>query len=324
MIVFDSTICNDFSAASSREWLETNGLGGFASGTISGANTRRYHGVFTPATEPPLGRITMVSKIEETITIDDTPHELSANRYPGRVHPEGFQYLKSFRLDPFPIWSFEVDGVDIEKTVFMPHGQNVVVCTWRAGGKRRGARHISLELRPLLSFVDYHHLRHDEAGFDTAFTEDGNVVRMMPERTMPGVFFHHADGRVVKTGYWYRDFEYAIELERGFDYHENLYQPFSISFDDPSNVSLVISTDRIEEIDIAKLERSERRRRSGLARRAKAKSEFARQITLAADQFIVSRGEGHTIIAGYPWFSDWGRDTMIALNGLTLTTNRPE
>src|SRR5688572_11991299 len=106
MIDLDSTICTDFAEASSREWIETNGIGGFASGTISGANTRRYHGIFTPATEPPLGRIRMLSKLEETITLGDAAYELSANQYPGSIHPRGFQYHRTFTLDPFPIWLF--------------------------------------------------------------------------------------------------------------------------------------------------------------------------------------------------------------------------
>src|SRR5688572_10306897 len=124
MIVFDSTICTDFEAATSREWLETNGLGGFACGTFSGANTRRYHGLFTSATEPPLGRIRMLSKLEDTIVIDGIRHELSANQYPNRVYPEGFRYLDSFRVYPIPTWIFIIDGLELEKKIFMPHGFN--------------------------------------------------------------------------------------------------------------------------------------------------------------------------------------------------------
>src|SRR6185436_13923494 len=107
MISFDAEICTNFEEATSREWLETNGIGGFASGTISGANTRRYHGILTAAAEPPLGRVTLVSKIEETLTIGDAAYDLSANRYPARIYPQGYTYLKSFGLDPFPIWTFE-------------------------------------------------------------------------------------------------------------------------------------------------------------------------------------------------------------------------
>src|SRR5687768_7756577 len=130
MIFFDSKICADFENASSREWLETNGIGGFASGTVSGANTRRYHGLLTAATRPPLGRVTMLSKFEETFFIGGSRYELSSNRFPGGVFPEGYKYLTEFRLDPFPIWTYEIEGIVLEKRIFMPHGSNATVCRW--------------------------------------------------------------------------------------------------------------------------------------------------------------------------------------------------
>ena len=232
MIAFDSTICGDFDAGSSREWLETNGIGGFASGTISGANTRRYHGIFTPATEPPLGRITMLSKLEETVTVGGNSYELSANQYPNMVHPQGFRFLRSFRLDPFPIWTFEVDGIEIEKKIFMVHGQNTVVCTWKVKRAARGDRRpVELEVRPLVSFVDYHHLRHDHADVDAGYEVADDSVMLQPVRNLPPVYFQHCEASVERTGYWYRDFEYAIEKERGFDFRENLFQPFALKFD---------------------------------------------------------------------------------------------
>src|SRR5512136_1398500 len=116
-IEFDSLICSDLTEASSREWLETNGLGGFASSSIIGLNTRRYHGLLVAATKPPVGRIVMLSKLEETLFIEGQPFDLSANRYPGVVHPQGFRYLKQFRLDPFPVFTYEIEGIEIEKTV---------------------------------------------------------------------------------------------------------------------------------------------------------------------------------------------------------------
>ena len=324
MIILDSTICGQFATAASREWLETNGLGGFASGTVSGANTRRYHGVFTPATAPPLGRITMVSKLEETVFIAGKSYELSANQFPGQVHPQGFRLIRTFRLDPFPIWEFDLDGLVIEKKIFMPHGQNATVCRWQVHRKRGDKRPIVIEIKPLLSFVDYHHLRHESQEFDGSYTETDGVVSMRPQPEMPAVFFHRSAGTVISTGYWYRDFEYAIELERGFDHTEDLYQPFAIRIDDVPAVSVAVSTDSDATFDWAKLEHSEVRRRNALIRQAKATTDLARQLVLAADQFVVARGNGHTVIAGYPWFSDWGRDTMISLAGLTLATNRTE
>ena len=122
MIQFKRETCGDLEAAFSREWLETNGLGGYASTTIIGLNTRRYHGLLVAATKPPVGRLVLLSKVEETLFIDGNRFDLSANRYPGVVHPQGFLYLKKFRLNPFPVFAYQVGNIKIEKSVFMIHG----------------------------------------------------------------------------------------------------------------------------------------------------------------------------------------------------------
>lgn len=325
MITLDPSICADLGTASSREWLETNGIGGFASGTVSGAHTRRYHGLLTAATVPPLGRIRMLSKLEETVLVGDEVYELSSNQYPNKVHPHGFQLLRSFRLDPFPVWDFEVDGIAIEKKIFMPHGRNAVVCIWKLKRMRRGDRRpVSLEIRPLLSFVDYHHLRHESEVWNFDYTAEGDLISIQPVAEIPPIFFQHTGTKVEPTGFWYRNFEYAVERERGFDYREDLFQPFAIKFDNPRVASVIASTGAVERRDHAKLERAELKRRNALVKQASANDNLTRQLVLAADQFVVARGTGHTIIAGYPWFSDWGRDTMISLAGLTLATNRSD
>lgn len=326
MIEFGKDICTSYEDAASREWLETNGIGGFASGTISGANTRRYHGLLTAATKPPLGRITMLSKIEETVTIDGEEFELSANQYPGVVSPCGYQYLTSFRLDPFPIWTYSLGKVDIEKRIFMVNGQNTTVVQYSVRSKTRFKRPaISLSVRPMLSFVDYHQLQHQTDSFNTDLMISDGLVEIKPVAEMPQLCFSHNGTEVAKTGYWYRNFEYPIEQERGFDFQEDLFQPFEISFDLGNAVSIVVSTESgISASEAAGLERSEIKRRKALVKKAAATHALSKQLVLAADQFIVKRGEGHTVIAGYPWFSDWGRDTMIALPGLTLSTGRPE
>jgi predicted glycogen debranching enzyme len=341
MIVFDREVCNDFAAATSREWLETNGIGGFAMGSLSGANTRRYHALLTAATRPPLGRIKTLSKIEETLEIDAKRFELSTNQYPGLVHPAGFEYLKSFRLDPFPIWVYEVDGLELEKRLFMPHGENTVVIryTLKTGVGRR-KRDVQLHLRPLLSFIDYHALQRENAEFDTSFDSRDGVVSVRPYSDLPELHFFYAgnlfasslgsdtdspgsDG-VETTGYWYKNLQYPIEQERGFDFEEDLYQPFQLTFELSKPAEIVATTESGLPGGGAKLEKAEIKRRPQLVKTAKAKDDFSKQLVLAADQFIVKRGDGHTVIAGYPWFSDWGRDTMIALPGLTLATNRPD
>ncbi len=323
MISFDSTICTDFAAATSREWLETNGIGGFASGTISGANNRRYHGLLTAATRPPLGRISMLSKYEETVYVDGKRYDISANSFPGTVHPEGYKLITSFRLDPFPIWTFDLDGVVIEKRVFMIYGRNAVAASWSVASSKK-AQKIDLELRPLLSFVDYHHLQHGNSEFAVEFKESNGSVEMQPYAAMPPIFFVHNAAAVQNSGYWYRDFEYGIEKERGFDYQEDLFQPFVMKFDLADAATVIASADEKVTDDFAELTAAAIERRDQLVSLVPDASGMVRDLVLAADQFIVKRGNGQTVIAGYPWFSDWGRDTMIALNGLTLAAGRPE
>lgn len=321
MMKIKSEICNNFESATSREWLETNGIGGFANGTISGANSRRYHGILTAATKPPLGRITMLSKFEETLIIDGKSYELSSNQYPGAINPEGYKYIKSFALAPFPRWIYEVGGIEIEKSIFMVHGQNSTVCQWSVVKQQA---EISIELKPLLSFVDYHSLQHETADFNPNFEVSEKLVTIKPYNEMPPLYLTHNSQSVEKTGYWYRNFEYAIEKERGFDCHEDLFQPFSFKFNLAEDAYIIASTEPQQLSDALSFRMTEIARREALMMQSQAKDNFTKQLVLAADQFIVKRGEGQTVIAGYPWFSDWGRDTMIALNGLTLATNREE
>ena len=321
MINFDAQICTDFDAVTKREWLETNGIGGFASSTVSGANTRRYHGLLTAATKPPLGRITMLSKFEETLFIDDQSFELSTNQYPNVVYPEGYKYLKNFRLAPFPVWTFEIQGVEIEKKVFMLYGSNTTVIEFKVQSSKFK---VQLELRPLLSFSDYHQLQQENNKFDLTFEARENLITVRPYAEMPPLYFANNSVSARKTGVWYRNFEYAIEKERGFDFSEDLFQPFVFQFDLSEPAIVIASTEPQKFSEPQTFENKEIERRENLIKTADAKDDFIKQLVLAADQFIVSRGTGKTIIAGYPWFSDWGRDTMIALNGLTLATNRAE
>src|ERR1700693_5216859 len=160
MIYFDHNQCGDLEARVRRECLETNGIGGFASSTIVGLNTRRYHGLLVAATKPPVGRQVLLSNLEETLLIDGKPVELSANRYPGVIHPQGFRYLNQFRLNPFPIFTYEIEGIVIEKSAFMIHGENTTVVQYelKTDDGMPTAQNVWLELRPLIAFRDYHSL----------------------------------------------------------------------------------------------------------------------------------------------------------------------
>jgi predicted glycogen debranching enzyme len=322
MIKLGADICTSFPEATSREWLETNGIGGYANGTVSGAHTRRYHSYLTAATKPPLGRVALVSKLEETLIVDGAEFELSSNLYTGAVHPDGYKLVESFRLDPFPVWTFNAGSIRLEKKLFMVHGQNTTVCRWKILGRKKGA---ILKVRPLLSFVDYHHLQHEsaEAHFECELIGQGSIKVTANIFDAP-LFFGQTTAEFDATGYWYRNFELEIEKERGFDHQQDLFQPFELTFDLSKPASMIISTEPHVADAADRFEKDEIKRRKSLVKRRRAKSDLEKQLVLAADQFVVKRGEGHTVIAGYPWFSDWGRDTMIALPGLTLATNRPE
>jgi predicted glycogen debranching enzyme len=324
-LVVDEKICSDLSLSGNREWLETNGVGGYAASTITGQNTRRYHGLLVAATKPPLGRMVLLSKLEETLVIDGRRYELSTNGYPGVVHPAGYRHLKAFRLDPFPTFVFEVEGVEIEKRVFLVHGQQTVVIDHEFRGlDRTDASDCRWELRPLVAFRDYHATTHCNDALDPSIRIDAGIVSFTPYQGLPTLHLAHDATAVQKTGDWYFNFEYARELERGFQDREDLFNPFLLSYDlqRRTAISIVASTEPHHLSEVDGLREAEVNRRASLIASSPGAGRLVTTLVAAADQFIVRRGESHTVIAGYHWFGDWGRDTMIALPGLTLATGR--
>jgi predicted glycogen debranching enzyme len=323
VIQFAEEICADLASASQREWLETNGIGGFASETICGLHTRRYHGLLVAATNPPAGRSVLLSKVEEVLVIGEQHFELSANQYSGVVHPQGYCFLKRFRLDPFPIFTYALNSIELEKRVFMVHGENTVVVQYRV--LSRASQPISLEIRPLIAFRDYHRTTHANDFLNRNVVADGGRTTVQPYPDLPPLHFAHDAGQLDAAGSWYYNFEYSREKERGLDYLEDLFNPFCLrfSFANRDVVSIIASTAVHEVLDAEALRQSELARRKSVTVSLPA-NDFIRTLAPAADQFIVDRGDGKSIIAGYHWFSDWGRDAMIALPGLTLCTHRPE
>jgi predicted glycogen debranching enzyme len=324
MIQFDETICRDLDTGRKREWLETNGIGGFASSTVAGLNTRRYHGLLVAATQPPVGRMVLLSKFEETLVFRGRRYELSANRYPGVIHPQGYQYLKEFRLDPFPVFVYQVEDVELEKSIFMVHGGNSTVIRYSV--LRSGSQELSLELRPLIAFRDYHNTTHANGSLNPVLDVDAEVIGMTPYAGLPALYLSHSQAEVTPTGHWYHNFEYEIEQQRGLDYQEDLFNPCLLVLDLQVNseAAIIASTERRSAASVPTLRDAEIARRDSVAATAPVDDDFVRALTVAADQFIVQRGDQSTVIAGYHWFSDWGRDTMIALPGLALSINRPE
>jgi predicted glycogen debranching enzyme len=330
-IILEESVCSDYSKASRREWLEANGLGGFASGTVSGANTRRYHGLLVAALNPPVDRHVLLSKLEETLLIGGQRYELSSNQYRLVVHPQGYRFLKQFRLNPFPRWTYAVDGVELEKSVFMVHGEDTTVVRYRL--LHQVPDHFAvLAVRPLIAFRNYHQLTSENESIRRKpELEEPGFLEIRPYDSLPAMRLYHNGIGFTVIPDWYRRFEYMEEQDRGLDYSEDLftygYLSYELSHKKPH--AYLVATLRelpflsLDEVD--QMEAEERARRRKIVLDSSAGDQFAQQLVSAADSFIVKRADGATtIIAGYPWFTDWGRDAMISLPGLTLVTRRFE
>lgn len=313
-----------FEELTNREWLESNGMGGFASGTASGVHTRRYHGLLVAAARPPVGRMLLLSKFEETLETDSGRFELGANQYPGVAHPKGYEWLVEFSCDPTPRFVFDAGGVRIEKRVLMIHGENTVVVEYTARGHGAGA---ALELRPLIAFRDYHSTTHSNGAINRTVQIEPDRVRLAPYGDLPALYLSHNGAAVSVSGDWYFDFEYAIEKARGLDFREDLFQPCVLRFDLSANSRAVVVASlepRLATLATPMIKQETARRASLCQGTAAAAAADPVECALAkaADQFIVTRGSHKSVLAGFPWFTDWGRDAMISLPGLTLATGR--
>src|ERR1044071_4736668 len=290
------------------EWLETNGIGGYASSTACGMNTRRYHGLLVAATKPPVGRMVLLSKLDERVRTGGAWHDLATNQFPGAVHPRGADHLVSFDRAIFPVSEFVAGDVRLRKTVVAIHGENTTVILYEL---LESPSDVVLELRPFIAGRDYHSLVHaNDAIHRDAHFDDG-VFALQPYDGVPTLFLDVPGATFDAAPDWYYRFEYAIEMERGLDAHEDLFTPGTLTrtLSPGARLAVIASIDDPRGRDGVALLDAERRRREG--------------VNLAADQFIVRRGaDGRSIIAGYHWFTDWGRDTMIALPGLCLATGR--
>ncbi len=320
-MIFKQGKLQDFNYAHSLEWLETNGLGGYASSTVSGANSRRYHGLLVAAMHPPVGRTVILSKLEDTLLVDEKRFELSANQYPGAVHPQGFRYLKSFERNFFPEFVFEAGGIKIKKTIAAIQGENTTLIIYEVLDASKNFR---LELLPLCASRDYHSISHANDSIYKGYLFQEGVFQTKNYQDSPELFIKVPQSNFEVSGHWYNNFEYSIEHYRGLDFHEDLFNhgKFILDLKKGDQVGVIISTDDPSGKDAMQLFMQEQKRREALVSNF-TENESIKQLVLAADQFVVKRGDNlKTIIAGYHWFSDWGRDTMISLPGLCLVTGR--
>jgi predicted glycogen debranching enzyme len=328
MISVSGQELKDLSCALEREWIETNGLGGYASSTVINLNTRKYHGLLAASLNPPVERKLLVSRLDETVIIDGSRLDISSAEYEDCIHPRGYHYLEMVRLDPWPVFTYVAGGVKIEKAVFMVHGENTVCVRYSLGDRvPNGPRpsQVILEVRPILGFRDHHSLMAEDPAFDRGVSIETGKATFRPYPDMPELYLSHSPGRFEEDGHWYLNYRLRREEADGYPWNEDLYSPGRLvfSFDGARTAWLVFSTDRAGVPDVEQLRAREEERRERIVEGRLAGDTMGRHLLAAADAFMVRRGEySRSIIAGYPWFTDWGRDTMISLPGLALVTGR--
>lgn len=305
----------------SAEWLEADGLGGFASGTVTGVRTRRYHALLLAATAPPTGRMVLVNGFDAWVETEGGRFALTSQRYlPGVLDPDGASRVESFTNDRWPRWTFRLgDGTLVEQELFVPQGLPLVALCWRIHGTAIPA---TLSVRPFLSGRDYHALHHENPAFRFEATLQGDRVSWRPYESVPEIVAL-ANGGYFDEPHWYRNFLYEEERARGLDFSEDLASPGSFRFDLARGEAVLILTTGAGTQALARHGDDAEAALTGLrAAESRRREAFSGRLERAGDAYLVKRGKGQTIVAGYPWFTDWGRDTFIAMRGLCLATGR--
>lgn len=322
----------NFTQGTEREWLETNGLGGWAFSTVLGANTRFYHGLLVAALQPPVERVLLLAKLAETLYVDDQPYRLDANAWAsGTIEEESRMHLRGFALGPLPTFTYTIGDVTVTKTIFMRHGHNTTAVRYQVAAGDPGRR-LRLELRPLVTHRTIHGVQRGVSPWAQAVSGPGSVapleVRMQASSEATPLHLCASSGSYQVTNNPVLGIYYPYEVLRGESTVDDLLESGCLRADlhAGDTFTFVASAEQLDAWDPSGWQSLEVARRQELLQRAAATAPMHQALALAADQFLVHRASTNTqtVIAGYPWFTDWGRDTMIALPGLTLATGRPE
>ena len=325
LVRFGPEIPADLPSALRREWLVTNGLGGYASSTLAGINTRRYHGLLVAALAPPVARTVLVAGSIDWVAYDGHRYPLSAHEYgDGTIDPHGYRFVQAFRLEgSLPVWTFAFGDALLERRIWMAYGANTTYVTYHL---LRASRPLDLEVAPLVTYRDFHSLSHGQ-GWQLGVAERAGGIEV---RAFDAAVPYHilaAGARYTPRRTWYWNFRHREETARGLDDTSDLFVPgtFSKRLRAGEALTLVLTTEAGPATDARQALDAERCRQHALLEQAAALAAepVVQQLVLAADQFIAQREAGQTVIAGYHWFNDWGRDTMISLPGLCLSTGRP-
>jgi predicted glycogen debranching enzyme len=338
LIRFGREVCGDLGQAERREWWLANGLGGYAAGTVAGSLTRRYHGLLVAPVNPPLGRFLVLAKADATLLDAEGSHPLFTNRWgEGAVEPAGHVLIESFRLEGrIPVWRYAIGDIAIEQRIWMEHGANTTYVAFRLVSGAAQSRPLRLRVTLLANARD-HHVSARPWEFHPVIEGEGPELRVRHPNWFT-LYLKARGGRITPCHEWHENFHLAVERERGLPDRDNHLCVGEANFDlvEGKWVGLVASLDPAASPYLGEsLRRALARDARELKRAAVQVRElidapaWINQLLLAADSFVFARPmpsvpDGESVIAGYPWFGDWGRDTMIALPGLTLATGRYE
>ncbi len=315
--------CQNLREGLRKEWLETNGLGDYASSTLVNCHTRRYHGLLVANLQKPSGRHVLLSSYEETLSLDGHDFDLSCHKYPNLFHPRGHEYLDSVEGDAWPVFTYRIGDVTLTREVLMLHGRHATLVRYTPGPCAVSA---SLRLKPLLAFRPFHSLTRTNVDLQVKTFPARNGFKIQPYNTLPPLYIQAGSTAFdfFPSPAWYHNFEYFVEEERGFPHQEDLFQPgvFEIPLTPGKSVILSASTAELPG-DLETLWNDETARRKPA--RVAATRSIAAHLQREGERFLIHEPDGRpAVIAGYPWFDAWGRDTLIALPGLTFCSGREE
>lgn len=308
-----------------REWVITNGLGGYAGSSIIGANTRKHHGLLIASLHPPVNRVLVLSKLNESITLNGRKYSLNATQRP-TIYEEGQHHLQRFIYDKIPTFEYQIEDFFLTKKIALEYGKNTVGVAYVI---QNGASETTIHITPLFNFRD-HSQRVERAELKFSHRIQGSNIVLIPESDKRvSITLNTTKGEILPRQTMFdEDMEYQTEIDTGMSAIDNHYTPYDITLQlapfEKVNFSITCSTEDVHTTDAFQLVEKAIQRGDTLIKKAGYKDEFANNLVLAADQFIAYRSSTglKTVLAGLPWFADWGRDTMIALQGLTLATNR--
>ena len=317
-ISFHDAYLRDPAIALEHEWLDTNGLGAYASSTIIGCNTRKYHGLLVSPAPGTDRRYVFLSRFETTLHTESGEYPLSTNQYPGVLHPEGYRYAIDFSLGESPRFRYEAGGMLLDCRVIMRHEHPSVLLCYNPVRSR--ARPI-LKLRPLLAYRDFNATASENGYARMHLTESEGLFSLSPYDGLPAIYFQgSSELAFTPSPDWYRNTEYLREYERGYEFREDVFSPgyFTVELKPKGEFVLQASIGKPEEEAASAFEAELQRRRGRSGKHL--------HLWNGADHFLITakRAGKPSIIAGFPWFDEWGRDAMIALPGLTLCRNKPE